>query len=195
MKTVSAIVAVSMFLLVGCKKDMTPAGKASFNFRGDTTSVFRMATYDTCTLFSNANYFDSTFWDLGNGTVSKDKNLILSYTHSGTYDVKLTVRHNNGQETSVTKKVVVLDRVLKKIIIKRVFGIPSRITYLTLTRSGQLHQPQMFLCKHRNIHTEILSFLVAVFYLTRQYFTVARYSIMFHAILPFQWKLLCPARL
>ena len=52
MKTVSAIVAVSMFLLVGCKKDMTPAGKASFNFRGDTTSVFRMATYDTCTLFS-----------------------------------------------------------------------------------------------------------------------------------------------
>src|SRR5690242_4383232 len=129
----------SLFLIIlffclfgtGCKKDSFPVPSASFNFRGDTTAILKMATYDTCTLFNNSVNSDSSFWDLGNGHFSSDKNVLLTYPESGTYNVKLTVRNKDGQETSLTKKVIVLDRVLKKIIIKSVYWdtIPNNIPY------------------------------------------------------------------
>lgn len=53
----------------------------------------------------------------------------MTYPSSGTYNVKLTVKNNNGQQTSTIKTVKVLDRVLKKIIIRAVYWdtIPNHI--------------------------------------------------------------------
>lgn len=121
MKHLLIVILFSCISFTGCKKDITNIPEAAFSFRGDTSSVFKMATYDTCTLVNNSINSDSTFWDMGNGQTSMDKNLILTYTNSGTYTIKLTVKSKNGQQTSATKKVVVLDRVLKKIIIKKVY--------------------------------------------------------------------------
>ena len=71
---------------------------------------------------------------------------------------------------------MVLDRVLKKIIIKKSFWdtIPDHIPNFNAIWPTS-STANVFSANTENIHTEILSFLVAVFYLTRQYFTVARY--------------------
>lgn len=115
--------------LIGCQKEMIIVPTASFSFRGDTSSVLKMATYDTCTVFNSSTNADSSFWDLGNGNVSSALELVLSYKNSGTYNIKLSSRTNLGQESSIEKKVVVLDRILKRIIIKSVYWdtIPNNI--------------------------------------------------------------------
>ena len=104
--------------LIGCQKEKIIEPTASFSFRGDTSSVIKMATYDTCTLFNSSINADSSFWDMGNGNISTAENLVLTFPNPGTYTVKLTVKTNDGQKSSIVKKVIVLDRVLKKIIIK-----------------------------------------------------------------------------
>ncbi len=103
--------------IIGCQKETNNQPDASFNFRGDTSTVIKMATYDTCTLFNSSINADSSFWDLGNGNISTDKNLVLTFPNPGTYAIKLTVKTNEGQTSSIEKKVIVLDRVLKTIII------------------------------------------------------------------------------
>ena len=103
--------------IIGCQKETINQPYASFSFRGDTSSVLKMATCDTCTLFNSSNNADSSFWDLGNGNISTVENLILTFPNSGTYTVKLTVKNNDGQKSSIEKKVIVLDRVLEKIVI------------------------------------------------------------------------------
>jgi hypothetical protein len=118
-------------LFFSCKKEKTFDPIASFNFRNDTSSVFRMATYDTCTLFSNSINADSVLWNLGNGTTARGKSIVLSYPVSGTYNITLTVTNKEGKQSNLSKKVIVLDRVLKKIIIKQVYWdtIPNNINH------------------------------------------------------------------
>lgn len=129
MKHLFATFLISCLFFIGCKKDIITIPTADFSFRGDTSSVFKMATYDTCTLINNSANSDSSYWDLGNGNISRDRNLVLTYANSGTYNIKLTVKNKDGQETSTTKKVIILDRVLKKIIIEKVYWdtIPNNI--------------------------------------------------------------------
>jgi len=105
-------------LLIGCQKETIIEPTASFSFRGDTATVIKMATYDTCTLFNSSVNADSSFWDIGNGTISNRENLVLTFPNSGTYTIKLTIKTKDGQASSIDKKVIVLDRVLKKIVIK-----------------------------------------------------------------------------
>jgi hypothetical protein len=156
MKHLFATILISCFFFIGCKKDIITIPTADFSFRGDTSSVFKMATYDTCTLINNSVNSDSSYWNLGNGNISRDKNLVLTYANSGTYNIKLTVKNKDGQETSTTKKVIVLDRVLKKIIIKKFTGTPFPTTFQILIPFGLLHLKQTFLCKCKNFHGVIL---------------------------------------
>lgn len=129
MKRILAISLLFCIFSTGCKKDTIIVPVASFSFRGDTSSVLKMATYDTCTLFNNSTNSDSVFWDLGNGNVSKMSKLTLTYSKSGVYTIRLTAKNINGKVSSTTKTVIVLDRVLKKIILKTVFWdtIPNHI--------------------------------------------------------------------
>lgn len=131
MKPILAIALLLCIFQVGCKKDILITPAASFSFRGDTSSVLKMATYDTCTLFNNSINSDSAYWDLGNGNMARTNNIVITYPKSGTYTVKLTAKNENGQASTTTKTVVVLDRVLKKIILKTVYWdtIPDNIPY------------------------------------------------------------------
>lgn len=119
-----------LLFLISCKKESL-APVASFTFRNDTTHTLRIATYDTCSLFSNSTGGDSTKWDLGNGTTVKGDHAVLSYTTSGTYTVTLTVTAGNGKQSTAAKKVIVLDRILKKITVKKIYWnpVPNSIPY------------------------------------------------------------------
>ena len=133
MKTFFSVTIILIGLVVaGCKKDhpaVIPV--ATFSFRGDPTSAFKMATYDTCTLVSNAASTDSISWDFGNGVTAKGKNAVLSYPVSGNYTVTLTIINKDGATTTQVKHVTILDRILKKIIVKKVYWdtIPNQIPY------------------------------------------------------------------
>jgi PKD repeat protein len=118
-------------IFVSCKKEASPIAKADFNFRADTGSTVKLATYDTCTLFNNSINADSVSWSLGDGRHSSDAQLVLSYPKSGTYNVMLTAYNKDGSKSSITKNVTVLDRVLKKIIIDYIYWdtIPNSIPF------------------------------------------------------------------
>ncbi|BAV05017.1 hypothetical protein FLA_1022 [Filimonas lacunae] len=80
-------------------------------------------------MFNSSINADSSYWDLGNGVVTKEPKAILTYDTSGTYQVKLTVKSSDGHTASQIKTVKVLDRVLKKIVINKVYWdtIPNHI--------------------------------------------------------------------
>ena len=106
-------------IIFACTEDVKPV--ADFTFREETTSSFAMATYDTCSLNNRSKHAQSVFWDLGDGRTSTDPDLILSYENAGTYDVTLTVTNEDGQKATVSKTVVVKDRVLRSIDISKVY--------------------------------------------------------------------------
>jgi PKD domain len=94
---------------------------ADFTFRNETTSTFVMATYDTCSLINKSQNVQSVKWDLGDGRSSNERNVILSFDKSGTYDVTLTITSKGGQETMISKTVLVKDRVLRSIDISKIY--------------------------------------------------------------------------
>lgn len=115
MKNIPAIFAITLLVISGCTKDkMEPI--SFFSFRGDTITTLKMGTFDTCTLVNKSINADSVFWDLGDGRTSREHQLVLSYPKSGTYTIKLISKNSEGQNES-SKRVVVLDRVLKKIVV------------------------------------------------------------------------------
>lgn len=122
------LILISAFLLNvfswSCKKDdnvkrIVP--NASFRFRDIEADSFKMGTGDTITLINNSNITNSVHWDLGNGTVAKSKNVLCSYSKSGTYNITLTVKSEDGDSSIIKKKIIIVDWVLKKIIINSVF--------------------------------------------------------------------------
>lgn len=120
MKSILFISTISFLIVNGCKKEETVIPISSFSFRGDTITTLKMATYDTCTLINSSKNADSVFWDLGDGRTSNDRQIILSYPKSGSYTIKLTVKNNEGQKAFYSKKVTILDRVLKSIYIEHI---------------------------------------------------------------------------
>lgn len=109
-------------LFVSCKKENnTVQPSANFTFSHNNTEAFRLATTDTTMLISSVSNASSISWDLGDGRKSTDNQLVLSYPKSGIYTVTLTAQASNGKTATVSKKVTVLDRVLKNIIINKVY--------------------------------------------------------------------------
>lgn len=117
--------AITLLLFYSCKKNEPVAPVSAFSFRGDTISILRMSTSDTCTLFNASKNANSVFWEFGDGRTSADNQVILSYPKSGSYTVKLTATNENGLKSFESKDVVVLDRVLKRIIIDYVQWDPT----------------------------------------------------------------------
>lgn len=137
--------AITLLIINGCKKD-EPVPISSFSFRGDTITTLKMATSDTCTLINTSKNADSVFWDFGDGRTSIEKQIILSYPKSGSYSIKLTTTNNNGQKSFESKKVVILDRILKKVVIDFVQWDPTNRSegWPTSTIADIYFQIQMF---------------------------------------------------
>ena len=146
MRKILFFLANTLLIIYGCKKDEPIAPISSFTFRGDTISTLKMATSDTCTLMNTSKNADSVFWDFGDGRTSIENQIILSYPKSGSYTIKLTTTNDNGQKSFESKKVVVLDRVLKRIIIDFVQWDPTNRSegWPTSTIADIYFQIQMF---------------------------------------------------
>ncbi|TGE09475.1 PKD domain-containing protein [Hymenobacter fodinae] len=109
-------------MLASCQEiTPAPAPVSDFTFRGAKAAEQNLTTNDTCSLFSAVQHATSLSWDFGNGITSNAKRPVLSYDKSGTYTVTLTATGADGQRSSVSKKVEVLDMVLKRLVIDKAY--------------------------------------------------------------------------
>ncbi|RDV16816.1 PKD domain-containing protein [Pontibacter diazotrophicus] len=112
-------------LSFGCdKKEVLPT--ASFTYDGESNSTLKVGTNDERMLINHSQNGQSYLWDFGDGRTSEEKDVVLFYPKSGTYEVKLTVTSIDGVKSESRKQVVVLDRVLKKIIIEQIQWITHK---------------------------------------------------------------------
>jgi hypothetical protein len=124
MRKIYIVILSSLILInVGCKKQNTPEPllKASFDINYMDTVVFKIGTGDSIQLTNTSTSAASVKWDLGNGTTATTNNVGLSFSKSGNYKVTLTITAKDGKAASLSKTVVVQDRVLKNIIINKVY--------------------------------------------------------------------------
>jgi hypothetical protein len=108
---VALIVAITAFY--GCSDTIEPV--SSFRLQGDTISVLKVGTFDEFLAASESESSNSVLWELGDGRTSTETSLSISYPKSGTYTLKLTASNEDGETSVSSKKIVVLDRVLKRI--------------------------------------------------------------------------------
>jgi PKD repeat protein len=122
MKKISTLLVIGV-LFAACKKDKPspPPPNAGFTFSGQATSEYRLVANDTTTLLSSVTNATNLNWNLGDGRTSTENKLVLSYPKSGVYTVTLTATSKDGQKATISKKVTVLDLVLKNITINKVF--------------------------------------------------------------------------
>ncbi|MDQ6904410.1 MAG: PKD domain-containing protein [Bacteroidota bacterium] len=120
MKRILSFVILVVLSMSACKKDnSTPTNPiAGFTFNGDTSGSLTLGPYDQYSLINTSTNADAFIWDLGNGTTSKDADILLSYPKSGNYTVTLTSINKNGSKSIVSKSVKVVDAVLRQVIIK-----------------------------------------------------------------------------
>lgn len=154
MKTglLSLLVAVAM--TSACtQEEVKPV--ADFTFGNEIASTFSMGTYDACSLVNRSVNAQSVTWDLGDGRTFTDPNVVLSYQKSGTYSVTLTVTGKDGQQTSISKSVIVKDRVLRSIDISKVYwrldenGWPPTTkadVYLQIQEYSNAEMTERYLC-------------------------------------------------
>lgn len=108
------ILIISLVIFYSCNKNnIEPI--SSFKLKGDTISVSKVGTSDEFQATSKSINCDSVLWDFGDGRTSKDTSILISYPKSGTYTLKLIAKNNKGETSISFKKIIVLDRVLKRI--------------------------------------------------------------------------------
>lgn len=105
-----------------CKKDLdikTP--QADFSVGGQsggftityTDTSFIIGTHDALILMNQSTNADSVAWNFDNGKKSNSNNPLLTYDNPGNYSVSLTAYGKNGIKSVVSKKIKVMERILK----------------------------------------------------------------------------------
>ncbi|WP_121810272.1 PKD domain-containing protein [Mucilaginibacter kameinonensis] len=119
-KTVILLFAAT--LIIACKNEKNiPLPSASFHFGNQTSEDFKLVANDTTSLISAVKGAASISWDFGDGRTSKDDRPVLSYSKAGVYTIMLTATSEDGKKTTPSKKITVLDLVLKNIVIDKVY--------------------------------------------------------------------------
>ncbi len=83
-----------------------------------TDTAFIIGTHDALVLRNQSTNADSILWNFGNGKTVTDNNALLTYDTAGNYIVSLTAFNKNGTRSTLSKKITVLERVLKGFSIK-----------------------------------------------------------------------------
>jgi hypothetical protein len=123
MKPFLPLLFVVLILLSGCEETTNPVSQFSFQNNLNAivdTETFGMGTDDVCTLVNESKDAAVYLWDFGDGRTSSDMSPQVSYENSGTYTVTLTATSPTGEKSSLSKTIVVKERVLKFITIDRV---------------------------------------------------------------------------
>lgn len=127
MKYKLIVLVILMAAIYSCSNDAI-APVSSFSLNGDTISTLKVGTFNEFRVTNNSINADSVLWDLGDGRTSKENEFLVSYPKSGTYTLKLIAKNSNGSFRTTSKKIVVLDRVLKRIEISAVYWDPTNTT-------------------------------------------------------------------
>jgi PKD repeat protein len=120
MKQNLATILLLLFLTTACNKNNTgsPQPVSNFSVTGDTTGgVLTVGTYDQIQLQDNSVHANSWHWNFGNDSNSTQQSPTIWYPSSGTYTITLTVENTTGGKDSMTRKVRVLDRVIRRVTI------------------------------------------------------------------------------
>jgi len=106
--------------LAACQKEAVPgpAPVAKFAFAGSNNSeTLTVATYDNVALTNQSVNATTYRWEYGNDSSRTTANPQFYYTKPGTYTLTLTVQNGSKQTATVSKKVRVLNRVIKQVAI------------------------------------------------------------------------------
>jgi PKD repeat protein len=107
--------------LTGCQQDPSPSQPgpvAKFVFAGSSASdVLTVGTYDNVYVTDQSVNAATYRWDYGNDSIRTTSNPSFYYTKPGTYTLTLAVQNRSKQTASVSKKVRVLERVVKQVAI------------------------------------------------------------------------------
>ncbi|HEX8507787.1 MAG TPA: PKD domain-containing protein [Hymenobacter sp.] len=108
--------------LAGCKKDSIPAPPAPvarFDVVGTATAdVITVGTYDPIQVKNTSANAVAYEWTLGNDSTKTGRNPgLFRYPKAGTYTLTLTARDASGQKATASRRVKVLDRVIKQIVV------------------------------------------------------------------------------
>jgi PKD repeat protein len=114
--------AAALLGLAACKKDGSPslpAPVASFSVVGVAAAdVVTVGTYDPIQVANQSANAASYVWTLGNdSTKTASDPGLLRYPKSGMYTLTLTAKSADGQKSSASRTVKVLDRVIKQVVV------------------------------------------------------------------------------
>lgn len=114
------LIFTSALALASCQKDSIPgpAPVASFDVVGTAADVVTVGTYDPIRVTNTSVNAVDYQWTLGNDSTKTGLNPgLLRYPKAGTYTLTLTAQNAGGQKSTTTRRVRVLDRVVKQIVI------------------------------------------------------------------------------
>jgi hypothetical protein len=148
MRNTATLLGLVLSGLAGCQQAPSPSQPgpvAKFAFVDDSASdVLTVATYDPVTLTNQSVNAAAYRWDYGNDSVRTVANPQFHYAKPGIYTLTLTVQNASKQTATVSKKVRVLDRVVKQVAIVDLtdrIGSPSHVltnpTYWVVLRVGE----------------------------------------------------------
>ena len=108
-------------ILASCKKNNTIQPTAVFTVSGQsggvtvifTDSAHIFGTHDLILLTNTSQNADSVHWDFGNGQSSGVPNTSVSYDNAGVFTITLTAINKDGARSVTSRKVTVMERVLK----------------------------------------------------------------------------------
>lgn len=106
--------------LAGCQQAPSPSQPgpvAKFAFAGTTADELTVATYDNVYLTDQSVNAVNYRWEYGNDSVRTTSNPSFYYTKPGTYTLTLTVQNASKQTATISKKVRVLERVIKQVVV------------------------------------------------------------------------------
>jgi PKD repeat protein len=148
MKLRSTLLSIAVVAAAGCQKapgPSQPAPVANFKFYNTvTTDVLTVGTYDDSVLTNTSVNAVSQRWDFGNDSLKTTSDAVFHYAKPGTYTLTLTVQNADHQSASISRKVNVLDRVVKQVAIIDIadrVGSPQHqlvnATYWVVVRLGE----------------------------------------------------------
>lgn len=142
MKKIAFTLLTIIIYISACRKDNSlitaPPATANFSVNADSADgAILLGTYDQVALINNSTNATTYQWDFGNDSISNMENPVLWYPKSGTYTLKLTAINKDGVKSTYSRKVKVLDRVLKQIVVNGETNYNSANTH-TLNNNSQI---------------------------------------------------------
>jgi hypothetical protein len=129
MKRFVSLVLISAVVILSCKKDRGPRYQAQANFAvsvlflGDNyqAALIKVGTHDQLQFTNQSKYADSVRWDFGNGQSSNSHDAAYAYANAGIYTVTLTAYNRNGTQSSYSRKIQAMERVIKKLTLSNLY--------------------------------------------------------------------------